>query len=175
MWVDAKHAVELVEADLTKADGWAAAVAGCDYVMHTASPVPPEVPKDENDVIRPAVDGTLNVLEAVKAAGCVKRVVITSSIMAIQDGWVSEYGRTYTEDDWTDVNSPYLTANSAYIKSKTLAERAAWDFVERLSDDDRFELSVIHPGFVFGPMLSAAGISSSPNFVSMLLQHQLPF
>ncbi|CAN5453756.1 hypothetical protein BH09ACT8_BH09ACT8_02030 [soil metagenome] len=105
-------------ADLGADDGWASAVAGCEYVLHVASPFPPAKPKDENGVIRPAVDGTLRVLEAARQAG-VRRVVITSSFAAI--GYSPKASRLpYDETDWTDP-----AGQAPYVKSKTLAERAA--------------------------------------------------
>ena len=137
---DAKHPVEFVEADLLQPETWPAAVAGCSYVIHTASPFPFMPPKNPDDVIKPAVDGTLNVLRAVKGAGCAKRVVLTSSNAAVC-GDVAREGKTYDETDWTDVNE----WTSAYAKSKTLAEKAAWEFVDALSGDDRLELAVMNP------------------------------
>ena len=107
-------------ADLGSDDGWAAAVAGCAYVQHVASPFPPAKPKDENEVIVPAVEGTLRVLEAARTAG-VRRVVVTSSFAAI--GYSPKAsGLPYDESDWTDP-----AGQAPYVKSKTLAERAAWD------------------------------------------------
>ncbi|MFE5290246.1 SDR family oxidoreductase [Nocardia sp. NPDC056611] len=140
--------IELVEADLGADAGWAAAVAGCRYVLHTASPFPSDAPEHEDDLIRPAVDGTLRVLRAA-AAGGVERVVVTSSIAAIQAG---HEGRLLTEADWSD-----LAACEAYPKSKTLAERAAWDFA---AEHPELELAVINPGMIIGPVLRAeAGTS----------------
>ena len=167
---DAKHPVELVEADLLKEDTWPAAVAGCSYVMHTASPVPVEHYKHDSEIIRPALDGTLNVLRAVKAAGGVKRVVITSSIAAVHGGVSGENGRKYTEDDWTD---PERENIGAYVKSKALAEKAAWDFVSALGDDDKFELSVVNPGYVFGDVISG-GDGSTMRIPMMMMNRQVP-
>ncbi|MEC3913475.1 SDR family oxidoreductase [Nocardia sp. CDC160] len=133
--------VELVEADLGSDTGWAEAVEGCRYVVHTASPFPSTEPKHEDELVRPAVDGTLRVLRAAAASG-VERVVITSSIAAVA---VGNEGRTLTEADWSD------TARcDAYQKSKTLAERAAWDFV---AEHPEIELAVINPGMIIGPVL----------------------
>ncbi len=133
-------------ADLERDTGWAEAVAGCEYVLHLASPFPPGIPKQEDELIVPAREGALRVLRAARDAG-VKRVVLTSSFAAIG------YGRKapatpYDETDWTDPNSSGLTA---YVKSKTLAERAAWDFVAK--EGGRLEFSVINPVGVFGPVL----------------------
>lgn len=101
------------------------AVDGCKYVVHVASPLPSYVPRDENEVIRPAVDGTRRVLQACADAGTVQRVVLTSSVAAIADGTVN--GQTYSESDWADPET-----QSPYAKSKTLAEKTAWSFVENL-------------------------------------------
>ena len=135
----------VVQADLTSDDGWSDAVAGCSYVLHVASPLPRTPPKHEDDLIIPARDGALRVLKASAAAG-VKRVVLTSSVGAVL------YGRdrsiTFDESEWSDVNSKSI---GAYEKSKTLAERAAWEFIEK--SDSGLELSVINPGMVLGPVL----------------------
>jgi nucleoside-diphosphate-sugar epimerase len=142
-------------ADLTSDAGWPEAVAGCDFVLHVASPFPSGVPKQEDDLIIPAREGTLRVLRAARNAG-VKRVVLTSSFAAIGYGH-KEQTAPFNEKDWTDPNAPDV---SAYTKSKTLAERAAWDFVaiEGLS----LELSVVNPVGVFGPALG-------PDFATSIL------
>ncbi|WP_246023649.1 NAD-dependent epimerase/dehydratase family protein [Nocardia yunnanensis] len=140
--------VELVEAGLGSDTGWEAAVAGCRYVLHTASPFPAGTPKHEDELVRPAVDGTLRVLRAAAASG-VERVVVTSSIAAVQ---VGNSGRLLTEADWSDV-----AVCDAYEKSKTLAERAAWDFAAEHPD---IEVAVLNPGMIIGPLLRAeAGTS----------------
>ena len=138
--------LEFVEADLLSDDGWDAAVSGCDYVLHTASPVPNAEPKDENEVIKPAVEGTLRVLKAAARAG-VRRVVLTSSVAAIRAG-NEESGRVLDEEDWSDTTRDIV----AYNKSKTLAERAAWDFIEQHTT---LELATINPGMVIGPFLNS--------------------
>ena len=140
-----KHEIELVEADLLDENSWLNAVKGCTYVMHTASPFPSQRPKHENELIEPAVNGTLFVFKAcVQEGSKVKRVVLTSSVAAIADE-VFEEGKEYSEKDW-----PAVEKLSPYPKSKTLAERAAWDFLkERESKNEKcFELSVINPGFI---------------------------
>jgi dihydroflavonol-4-reductase len=134
-------------ADLMSDDQWPEAVAGSSFVLHVASPHPPDDPKDENDVIAPARDGTIRVLRAARDAG-VKRVVLTSSFTAICRGHGS-LEREFTEEDWTDINGGDITA---YIKSKVLAERAAWDFID--NEGGETELSVINPTATFGPTLS---------------------
>jgi len=131
-----------VELDLTQDAGWADAMAGVDALIHTASPFPLAQPKDEDDIIRPAVDGTMRALRAAQGAG-VQRVVLTSSMVAVM--YVDRpAGHTYTAADWTDVNHP---AASAYVKSKTLAEKAAWDFVK---DQPGMTLTTVNPGLVLG-------------------------
>jgi nucleoside-diphosphate-sugar epimerase len=133
-------------ADLERDDGWAAAVAGCERVMHVASPFPLAVPKHDDDLIRPAREGALRVLRAARDAG-VGRVVLTSSFAAIGYGH-PERSAPFDETIWTDANARGL---SAYVKSKTLAERAAWDFVE--AEGRGLELAVVNPVAVFGPVL----------------------
>lgn len=132
-------------ADLTADDGWPAAMEGVTAVLHTASPFPIAQPRDEDEVIRPAVDGTLRVLRAAQAAG-VTRVVLTSSMEAVMHG---HHGRAVTESDWSDPAAP--TA-SAYTRSKTLAERAAWDFV---AAHPGMRLTATNPGMVVGTPVDA--------------------
>jgi len=155
-----------VAADLNQDTGWAEAVAGCDYVQHVASPFPLAQPKDENDLIRPAVDGTLQVLRAARDAG-VKRVVLTSSFAAIGYGH-GDQAAAYTEADWTNVDGP---AVQPYMKSKTLAERAAWDFVER--EGNGLELAVVNPVGIFGPVLNE-DLSTSIEIIKRMLEGGLP-
>lgn len=138
--------VSYVEADLTSDSGWDRAVAGADYVLHAASPFPAARPQHEDEVVIPARDGALRVLRAARAAG-VRRTVLTSSFAAVGYGHGTT-GRTFTEDDWTRTDGPEV---SAYVKSKAVAERAAWDFVER--EGDGLELTVINPVGIFGPVL----------------------
>lgn len=133
-------------ADLEKDTGWPEAVAGCEYVLHVASPFPPGVPKHEDEVIEPARAGTLRVLRAARDAG-IKRVVLTSSFAAVGYGQKT-HTAPFNEADWTDLNAEDLTA---YVKSKTLAERAAWDFIAK--EGGAMELSVVNPVGVFGPVL----------------------
>ncbi|PIK48965.1 hypothetical protein BSL78_14178 [Apostichopus japonicus] len=146
--------LELVEADLLDADCWTNAVDGCDYVIHTASPFPLSTPSDENEIIKPAVDGTLNVLKA--CAGKVKRVVLTSSCAAVGI-YVNGPDESLSEKDWTDEKHP---AAIAYVKSKKLAEKAAWDYQKGLNDEQQFELATINPSLVLGPILTQQGGSS---------------
>lgn len=153
-------------ADLERDAGWADAVAGCDYVLHVASPFPPAVPKDENELIVPAREGALRVLRAARD-GKVRRVVLTSSYAAIGYG---TQGRStpFTEEDWTDPDGPDV---QPYVKSKTLAERAAWDFIAR--EGGGLELSVVNPVGVFGPVLGP-DYSTSILLVQRLMDGALP-
>ncbi|XP_067142568.1 uncharacterized protein [Centruroides vittatus] len=167
---DARYPLELVEADLTNPDCWKDVVKDCTYVIHVASPFPNAPPSNEEDVVKPAVEGTKNVLQACADAGTVKRVVLTSSIVAIHGETVTEDGKVYTEGDWSNPDSPTI---DAYSKSKTLAEREAWDFVKELPDDKKFELSVINPGYVLGPTVNGA-ISTSLEIVKRLMERSIP-
>lgn len=150
------------EADLVQDRGWDRAMAGCSHVIHVASPFPQGVPKDEDALIVPAREGTLRVLRAARAAG-VRRVVMTSSFAAIGYGHARR-GQLFTEADWTDVSGADV---QPYIKSKTLAERAGWDFVAR--EPDAPELSVINPVGIFGPVLGP-DLSSSVAIVKRMLE-----
>ncbi|MEU6187922.1 aldehyde reductase [Nocardia sp. NPDC047038] len=158
--------LEFAQADLNGDDGWAAAVAGSAAVLHVASPFPTTPPDDERELIDTAVEGTLRVLRACAAAGTVRRVVLTSSIAAIVAGHTEDVLRT--EADWTVVER-----SPAYQKSKTLAERAAWDFVARLPAGERFELVVVNPGMVLGPVLSTT-TSTSHEPIRRLLAGDVP-
>jgi dihydroflavonol-4-reductase len=156
--------LKLFRADLNADAGWAEAAAGCDYVKHVASPFPSTVPKDENELIAPARDGALRMLRAARDAG-VKRVVLTSSFAA---GAPKDRTAVFTEEDWTNLNDPTV---QPYQKSKTIAERAAWDFIAR--EGGKLELSVVNPVGVFGPVLGP-DLSTSIVFVKRLLDSSLP-
>lgn len=138
--------IEFVHLDLTSDDGWVDAMAGVDVLMHTASPFPAGEPKDPQDLIRPAVDGTMRALRAAQEAG-VTRVILTSSCAAIYKDAAKPPQDRSTEANWTDPDGP---ATSAYEASKTLAERAAWDFV---GEHPEMQLTTINPGAVFGPAM----------------------
>ncbi len=153
---NSRHPLELVEADLTDPSSWVPAVRGCRFVIHTASPFPPHNPAREDDVIQPALDGTLSVLRACQDVGNVLRVVLTSSAAAVSSGDSKDQDATFTEDDWSD---PERT-NYVYFRSKILAERAAWEFVESLPQGQRFELTVINPSYVIGPVLCGGRVTS---------------
>ena len=152
-------------ADLERDAGWPEAVAGSDFVLHVASPFPPTVPKHEDELIVPAREGALRVLKAARAAG-VKRVVLTSSFAAIGYGHKPQ-AAPFDERDWTDVSGDDV---APYAKSKTLAERAAWDFV---AQEGGPELSVVNPVGVFGPVLGP-DTSTSILVVQRLMDGALP-
>ncbi len=147
-------------ADLESDAGWSEATAGCDYVLHVASPIPQTVPKNEDELIVPAREGALRALRAARDCG-VKRVVLTSSFAAIGYG-VPAQGAPFDETSWTDLKGYGATP---YIKSKTIAERAAWDFVAK---EGGVELTVINPVAVLGPVL---GPDYSPSI--MIVQRMM--
>lgn len=153
-------------ADLESDAGWHAAAAGCEYVLHVASPFPLGAPDHEDDLIRPAREGALRVLRASRDAG-VRRVVLTSSFAAVGYGHAPRT-EPFDETSWTDIDGPAVTA---YTKSKTLAERAAWDFIER--DGGGLELTAVNPVAVLGPVLGA-DYATSVRFVKMLLDGAMP-
>jgi nucleoside-diphosphate-sugar epimerase len=163
---DAGDRLAFFAADLTADAGWAEAAAGCDYVLHVASPFPVSVPRHEDELIVPAREGALRVLRAARATG-VKRVVLTSSFAAIGYGH-AQVDRPFTEHDWTRPEGDGVTA---YAKSKTLAERAAWDFMAREGGD--MELSVVNPVGVFGPALGA-DFSTSIEIIKRMMDGALP-
>ena len=155
-------------ADLSADAGWAEACAGMDYVHHVASPFPTTVPKHSDELVLLARDGALRVLEAAKAAG-VKRVVMTSSMAACAYGWGDKRPNPVTEEHWTQLND--LPEVSPYIRSKTVAERAAWDYVN--GEGKGLELSVINPVAVLGPVMSG-DFSASVEILTQLMSGRLP-
>ncbi|REJ86095.1 MAG: NAD-dependent epimerase/dehydratase family protein [Acidobacteria bacterium] len=158
---------DLVGADLTLDSGWAEAVADCRYVLHVASPIPRTPPKHEDELIVPAREGALRVLRAASKAG-VERVVMTSSVAAVLYG--RDRSRTFDESDWSDIDSKKI---GAYEKSKTIAERAAWDFVQTLPEGERLELTTINPGLVLGPLLDADW-GTSGEAIKKLMERDFP-
>jgi len=160
--VSADDRLSVIAADLRADEGWEEAVRGCDFVLHVASPFPPAQPKDPDELIVPAREGTLRVLRAALAAG-VGRVVVTSSVAAVSGG-AKPGGAPLDEDDWTDLANQSL---SPYVRSKTIAERAAWELVEGAGERER--LAVVNPGAIIGPLLSDDG-SFSLELVERLLK-----
>ena len=153
--------LEFCKLDLLEDDGWEDAMWDCDYLMHVASPFVIEDPKDENELIKPAKEGTLRALNAAKKAG-IKRVVLTSSVAAVNSHMMSGASDHTT---WTDINSKYVTP---YQKSKTIAEKAAWDFYNNQDNSNKMELAVINPGGVMGPQLGNDLGGASTQIVSQL-------
>jgi dihydroflavonol-4-reductase len=161
----AEESLELVGADLLTPHAFDGPVAGCEYVIHTASPYVIHVEDPRRDLIDPALEGTVSILESCAAATAVKRLVLTSSAAAITD---QADGHVNTEHDWNDRSS--LTRNPYYY-SKTLAERVAWDFME--VHQPRFDLVAINPFFVIGPSL-VPGVNTSHTFFIAFTNGQLP-
>lgn len=158
--------LEFATLDLTKDEGWQDALQGCDVLMHTASPFPLTEPKDPQDLIRPAVDGTLRAMRAAKEAG-IKRVILTSSCAAIYKQAGKPKMQSSDETNWTSPDDPSV---GAYEASKTLAEKAAWDFVDENPD---IALTTINPGAVFGPPMDAR-YGSSLELVEQLMTGKVP-
>lgn len=158
--------LEIVRADLTSDDGWSEAVKDCRFVHHIASPLPRKPPKDEQELIGPAKEGALRVLRAAAEAG-VERVVMTSSVAAIVYGQARDGSKVYDEKDWS-LLGPSV---GAYEKSKTIAERAAWELIESMTDGP--QLVVINPGLVMGPLLEE-DYGTSGEVVRKLMRRELP-
>ena len=159
--------LEFCKLDLLEDDGWEDAMWDCDYLMHVASPFVIEDPKDENELIKPAKEGTLRALNAAKKAG-IKRVVLTSSVAAVNSHMMSG---TSDHTTWTDINSKYVTP---YQKSKTIAEKAAWDFYNNQDNSNKMEMVVINPGGVMGPQLGNDLGGASTQIVSQLISGKFP-
>jgi dihydroflavonol-4-reductase len=164
--VDTTH-LEFAVTDLTQDDGWNAAAEGCTFVLHVASPFTIANPKSEDDMIGPAVDGTLRVLRAARTAG-VKRVVLTSSTLAMMGSMKTG---TFGPDNWTDVDAPSV---NTYTKSKTLAEKAAWDLIAEDAGENAMELVTINPGGVFGPPLGENISGQSMTMFEQMLRGKVP-
>ncbi|HEY7267330.1 MAG TPA: NAD-dependent epimerase/dehydratase family protein, partial [Solirubrobacterales bacterium] len=143
---DSHHDLTVHQADLLSDEHWDNVIEGCDYVLHVASPFPPTQPKDPDELIRPAREGTLRVLGK-SLDHNIQRVVITSSVAAVRLARGTEK-RVLDEEDWTDPDSPDLTP---YVRSKTIAERAAWDLARERGAEDR--VAVVNPGAIIGPLL----------------------
>jgi dihydroflavonol-4-reductase len=164
---EAGDRLSFVAAELLSDAGWAEAMHGARYVLHVASPVPNAPPKDEQELIRPAREGALRVLRAAREAG-VSRVVLTSSVAAVLSGRVRDRGHVFDEKDWSDLDRPM----GAYDRSKTLAEKAAWDFV-REPAAHTLELVALNPVFVLGPSLRGTD-NTSNEIVGKLMRREVP-
>jgi len=154
-------------ADLLRDDGWKEAADGCEYVLHVASPFPPREPKNPDDLIIPARDGTLRVLELAVASGA-RRVVVTSSTAAVRNVGGPPSQRPLTEEDWADPGNRKM---GPYGRSKTIAERSAWDYADRVDATDR--LTVVNPSAIIGPLLGRRR-SFSLQTVERVLDGDLP-
>ena len=164
--VEPADGLRFFAADLLGDEGWAEAATGCDFALHIASPFPQTLPKHEDELIVPARDGALRVLRAARDAG-VRRVVLTSSFAAVGYGQ-ADRAAPFDETCWTDVDGPGV---AAYTKSKTLAERAAWDLIAR--EGGALELATVNPVGVFGPVLGA-DYATSILLVQKLMDGALP-
>ncbi|HXD55355.1 MAG TPA: NAD-dependent epimerase/dehydratase family protein [Solirubrobacteraceae bacterium] len=166
--VDPGERLTVVAADLESDEGWAEAVAGCDYVLHVASPFPPAQPKDPDELIVPAREGTLRVLRASLDAG-VRRIVVTSSVAAVRNSReAAAASRDLTEADWSDPDDLSLTP---YTRSKTIAELAAWELARERGAQDR--LVTVQPGAIIGPLLGRDR-SYSLEAIERLLAGRMP-
>lgn len=162
--VETAGQIELVPAELERSEGWREAAQGVDGVFHVASPVPRKAPLLDRYFVEPALHGTMQILEAARSA-CVPRVVLTSSVAAVGSGHPPRQA-PFTEDDWSRVETA-----PPYEKSKTVAERAAWEWVR--AHEDAPELVTVNPSFVFGPVLWSE-CSPSLEVIELLLSGRLP-
>ena len=165
--IDAKDNLEFCELDLSSDKGWDKAMEGCEYVLHVASPFVIAEPKDENEMIKPAVEGSLRALNAAKKAG-IKKVVLTSSAVAMAGDKKKNH---LTQESWTDVKTDKV---SAYMKSKTLAERAAWDFYNNQTTGNKMELTVVNPGPIYGPTLTGNLTGASMSMIKDMITGKMP-
>lgn len=166
--VDPADKVEFCQLDLLKDAGWDDAMQGIDFVLHVASPFINKEPKDENLYIKPAVEGTLRALKAAKKAN-VKRVVVTSSMVSMLEN--ADKSIKIDPNSWTNVQAKNV---SAYAKSKTLAEKSAWDFINNQTGEHAMELTVVNPGPVFGPTLSGNLSGASLGLFTQMMTGKLP-
>jgi dihydroflavonol-4-reductase len=165
--VDLIDDLEFCKLDLLDDKGWDEAMNGCEYVLHVASPYITTEPKDPNTLIRPAIEGTQRALKAAKKAG-VKRIVITSSVVSMLGD--ADKSININENTWSNVDARNI---SSYAKSKTLAEKSAWDFIES-QEDPKLELTVINPGPVFGPSLNGNTDGASMKMFKEMLDGKMP-
>ncbi|MDG1516860.1 MAG: aldehyde reductase [Flavobacteriales bacterium] len=165
--IDAKNNLEFCQLDLLSDKGWDNAMEGCDYLLHVASPFVIAEPKDENEMIKPAVEGTLRALNAAKKAG-VKKVVLTSSTVAMAGDKKKNH---LTQESWTNSKTDKV---SAYMKSKTLAEKAAWDFYKNQDSSSKMELTVVNPGPIYGPTLTGNLSGASMSMIRDIITGKVP-
>ncbi len=157
--------LEFCKLDLLDDVGWISASVDCDYVLHIASPFTIQEPKKESILINPALEGTLRALESAKNSK-VKKVVLTSSMASIAYG---HNKKLCSPEDWTDISKDV----GAYVKSKTIAEKAAWDFVNK-NKNDSFAMTTIHPGMVFGPFLTDDTDGASAELILNMINGKFP-
>ena len=151
--------LEIVEANLLdSAEEWKKAIEGCKYILHTASPFPSELPKKESELIEPAMKGTMNVIQGAKECGNVEHIVITSSTAAIVSLFKDFKNDFHTEEDWANCD---VKGFPPYEKSKTMAERAVWQFYKSQGEENRMKITVINPGWIVGPTLVDTAFTSS--------------
>ena len=160
------HKLEFCKLDLLDDEGWDEAAFDCDYLLHIASPFTIQEPKKESLLIKPALEGTLRALNASKNSSKIKKVVLTSSMAAIAYG---HHKKLCSPKDWTDTTKNV----GAYVKSKTIAEKAAWDFVHS-DNENSFSMTTIHPGMVFGPLLSNNTNGASAELLSKMINGKIP-
>jgi len=166
--IEIKDNLEFCQLDLLIDNGWEEAMNGCDFVLHVASPYVSYQPKNENELIKPAVEGTSRVLKFAKKFG-VKRVVVTSSVVAMLGD--ANASIDINSKSWTNINAKNV---SAYVKSKTMAEKLAWDFVTNQHTNPPLELVVINPGPVFGPTLTGNLNGASMSMYKDLISGKMP-
>ena len=165
--VEIGEKLEIVTADLMQDAGWDKAVQGCESVLHVASPFPLFAPKHEDELIIPAVQGTQRVLRAAHHAK-IKRVVIVSSNAAVSAGHNGD-NRTFDENNWSIIENDI----GAYSKSKTLAERAAWDFINGMENTNKMEMVAINPPLIFGPLLNK-DLPTSAEMIRIFMSGEVP-
>ena len=163
--VNTENRLEICELDLLKDDGWDDAVSGCDYVMHVASPLLDREPKDQDEIIRPAHEGLMRAIKS-SVKNKVKRFVMTSSFSAIGYGHVKDI---FDESHWTDTTQKI----GAYNKSKAIAEKAMWDYLDSLKDEEKIEAVAINPTLVIGASLSD-DVGTSNIFLQKMLDGSYP-
>ena len=163
--VNTENRLEICELDLLKDDGWDEAVSGCDYVMHVASPLLDREPKDQDEIIRPAHEGLMRALKS-SVRNKIKRFIMTSSFSAIGYGHVKD---VFDESHWTDTTQKI----GAYNKSKAIAEKAMWDYLDSLKDKEKIEAVAINPTLVIGASLSD-DVGTSNIFLQKMLDGSYP-
>ncbi len=164
--VEIKDNLEFCKLDLMNDEGWDEAMEGCDYVLHVASPFIIAEPKNEDVMIKPAVEGTLRALKSAKKAG-IKKVILTSSTVSMAGDKKENH---LTQDSWTNPDSNNI---SVYIKSKTLAEKAAWEFYKNQTKENKMELTVVNPGPIYGPTLTGNITGSSLDMFKKIMTGEL--